>query len=96
VELLLTLQRLSEHFAAAFFSIQQSRPFDAVGIVVTGCMSAVADAIMRKIAIDEPSEVCSHLMGRTVDGRQLGLPGFGISVGTFATQVISNKPYEFF
>lgn len=86
VELLLTLQRLTEHFVAAFFSIQQSRSFDSVGIIVAGCITAVADAVIRKIAIDEPSEICSHLMGKTVDGRQLGLPGFGISVGTFATQ----------
>lgn len=42
---------------------------------------------MRKIAIDEPSEACSHLVGRTAKGRQLGLAGFGISVGSFATQV---------
>ena len=46
-----------------------------------------ADSIMRKIAIDEPSEACSHLVGRTAKGRQLGLAGFGISVGSFATQV---------
>lgn len=68
-------------------SIQQSRPFDAVCIIVPGCICAIADAIMRKIATDEPSAVCCHLMGRTVDGRQLGLSGFGISVGSFATQV---------
>lgn len=41
---------------------------------------------MRKIAIDQPSEMCSHLMGRTSNGRQLGLPGFGIGISTFATQ----------
>lgn len=86
VELLLSLQRLTEHFAAGAMSLVQSRPFDATCIIVTGCMAAVADALMRKIAVDEPSEMCSHLMGRTVSGRQLGHPGFGISVGTFATQ----------
>ena len=67
-------------------SIQQSRPFDGVGIVVTGCIAALSDAIIRKLAIDEPSEVCSHLMGKTVTGRQLGHPGFGVGVGSFATQ----------
>lgn len=86
VELLLSLQRITEHFVAAVLSIQQARPFDAVCIIVTGCLCALSDAIMRKIAIDEPSEACSHLMGRTADGRQLGNTGFGISVGTFATQ----------
>lgn len=52
-----TLQRLIEHFAAAAMSIQQSRPFDAVCIVVPGCICAIGDAIMRKIAVDEPSAV---------------------------------------
>jgi hypothetical protein len=73
VELLITLQRVTEHFAAAAMSIQQSRPFDAVCIVVVGCIAALSDAIMRKLAIDEPSELCAQLMGKTVQGRQLGL-----------------------
>jgi hypothetical protein len=86
VELMLTLQRLSEHFASASLSIQQSRPFDGVCITVMGCLAAVADAVMRQIAPDEAAEVSSHLSGRTAQGRQLGHPGFGISAGTFASQ----------
>jgi thiol-disulfide isomerase/thioredoxin len=86
VELLLSLQRVTEHFAAAVLSIQQSRPFDAVIIIVHGCLAALSDAIMRKVAIDEPSEACTHLMGRTARNRQLGNAGFGVSVGSFATQ----------
>jgi hypothetical protein len=57
VELLITLQRLIEHFSAAAMSIQQSRPFDGVCIVVPGCICAIADALVRRIATDEPSEV---------------------------------------
>lgn len=91
VELLQTLQRVTEHFVAAAMSIQQSRPFDGVCIVVTGCLSALADALIRKITTDEPSEACSHLMGRTISGRQLGYPGFGISISSFATQVGTNE-----
>ena len=86
VELMLTLQRLCEHFVSSVMSIQQSRPFDAVCIVVPGCICAISDALMRKIATDEPSEACSHLMGRTAEGRQLGYAGYGLSVGSFATQ----------
>eukprot|EP00457_Paulinella_chromatophora_P000002 gb/GEZN01000002.1/.p1 GENE.gb/GEZN01000002.1/~~gb/GEZN01000002.1/.p1 ORF type:complete len:6816 (+),score=1425.09 gb/GEZN01000002.1/:114-20561(+) len=86
VELLLTLQRLSEHFAAAVGSIQMSRALDAVCLVVPGVICAIADATMRRRASDLPSEVCSHLMGQTRDGVQLGIPGFGLSVATFATQ----------
>jgi len=86
VELLITLQRIAEHFASAAMSIQQSRPFDSVCITVSGCIAAIADAIMRKVATDEPSEMCTHLSGRTATGRQLGHPGFGIGIGNFATQ----------
>ena len=86
VELLIAIQRLSEHFMAAAMSIQQSRPFDGVCLVVSGCMAAIADALMRKAAVDSPSEACCQLMGRTAKGKQLGTPGFGISISSFATQ----------
>jgi hypothetical protein len=86
VELLLSLQRIADFFAATTMSLQQTRPLDAVCIVVSGCIAAIADAVIRKIAVDEPSEVCSNLMGCAVNGRQLGHSGYGISVGSFATQ----------
>ena len=86
LELLLVCQRLMEHFAAAAFSIQQCRPFDAVCIIVPGCIAAVADALMRRRAINHPSEACCQLMGQDVNGRQLGWRGFGISVKIFASQ----------
>jgi hypothetical protein len=86
VEILLTIQRLAENFAAAAMSIQQSRPFDAVCIIVPAVMACLSDSVIRKLAIDEPSELSSHLMGRTTAGMQLGHPGFGISAGSFATQ----------
>ncbi len=76
-----------EHFIASAMTIQQSRSLDGVIIVVCGCIAALSDVIIRRRAFNEPSEACSHLMGLTRDGRQLGHPGFGISVGTFATQV---------
>ena len=87
VEMMLCLQRITEHFAAAALSIQQSRSFDGVCILVLGCLAALADAIMHLLATDEPSEACSQLCGKTVLGRQLGIPGFGISISNFATQV---------
>lgn len=84
--LLSTLHRLMEHFAAAALSIPQSRAFDAACCVVPGCIAAIADSIMRRAAIDHPSAVCTHLFGRTSKGKQLGVPGYGLSVGSFATQ----------
>lgn len=86
VEMALTLQRLMEQFAAACFSIQQTRSFDAVCVCVPGCICAIADSILRRRPTDYTSECVSHLMGQTRDGKQLGIPGFGLSVGTFAEQ----------
>ena len=40
LELTMVLRRLMEHFAAAAFSIRPTRAFDAVRIVVSGCMCA--------------------------------------------------------
>ena len=53
----MTLQRLSELFVSSALSIQQSRSFDAVSITVLGCVAAVADAVLRRLAVDEPSLV---------------------------------------
>ena len=50
---------------------------------------AIGDAIMRRAATDHPSAVCTHLFGRTSAGKQLGVPGYGISVGYFASQTAS-------
>jgi hypothetical protein len=86
LELLLVLQRLMEHFAAAVLSLQASRPLDAVKIIVPGCICAISDAIIRRRACDNPSVACAQLMGLDATGRQLGIHGFGIGVGVFATQ----------
>jgi len=86
VELLLALQRIMEHFAYAVFSQEQCRPLDAVSLIVPGCIAAISDAVMRQIACDTPSEATSNLEGRTCSGRQLGFPGFGLGVATFAEQ----------
>ena len=83
---LLTLQRVIEHFVAATMSIQQSKSFDGTCVIVSGCIAAISDAVIRKVATDEPSEICCQLSGRTLQGTQLGVPGFGIAISTFATQ----------
>jgi thiol-disulfide isomerase/thioredoxin len=86
VEILLTLNRLQEAFSASAMSIQLNRSFDAVCTVVPGVIMAIADAVLRRLAVDRPSEFSGILMGCTVDGRQLGIAGFGTSVSTFAEQ----------
>lgn len=86
LKLMQALQRIAEHFVAAAMSMRANREMDAIAIVVMGCICALADALMRKRALDEPSEACSHLMGQCRDGRQLGMTGFGIGVDSFAAQ----------
>ena len=86
VELMLTLTRLMEHFGAATMSMHQSRSFDGVCTIIPGCITAIADTVMRRRAYDEPSVICCQLAGQTVDGVQLGIPGFGINISTFASQ----------
>ena len=63
LDLMLLLHRIMEHFVAAAFSVKHTRAMDAVRMVVSACIAAVADAIMRKVATDIPSEVCLHLAG---------------------------------
>jgi hypothetical protein len=87
VELLLCLRRLSDHFAAAAMSIQHSRSFDALCMVVPGLIAVLSDSILRRLASDRPSKFTGVLLGLNAgDGRRLGFPGFGISVGSFAEQ----------
>ena len=59
---------------------------EEVELKCTELCSDISFQIMRKIAVDEPSEVCAQLSGRTVQGRQLGTTGYGITTSTFATQ----------
>lgn len=94
VEMLLVLQRLTEHFAAAVLSLQASRPLDAVRVVVPGCICAISDAIIRRRAIDNPSVACAQLMGLDAHGRQLGVQGFGIGIGAFSTQTETIEVYS--
>ena len=86
VELMQVLKRVMEQLYWSSMSIRQSRPFDAACIILPGCIAAIADSILRRKAFDHPSEVCSHLMGQTRSGRQLGISGFGLDVKTFAEQ----------
>jgi len=76
LDVLVLLQRLIEHFASSAFSIQATRSFDAVKIIVPACMAAIADAMMRKIATDIPAELSEVLANG----------GFGLSTGHFASQ----------
>ena len=63
LDIMLLLQRIIEHFASSVFTVDHTRSIDAVRMVVPACIAAIADAIMRQIAVDIPSEVSIHLRG---------------------------------
>ena len=81
LDILILLQRIVEHFAASVFSLQPSRSFDAVRVLIPAALLAVADAVLRKEATDIPSEVSVNLMGHP-----LGLLPYGINVGRLIEQ----------
>jgi thiol-disulfide isomerase/thioredoxin len=81
LDLLLLLQRLMEHFAASVFCLDHTQPIDAVRMVVPACIAVVADAVMRQVATDIPSEVSIHLRG--VDGKH---KGFALDAAALARQ----------
>lgn len=87
LDVLILLQRLIEHFAAAAFTVDHTRPIDAVRMVVPLCIAAVADALLRKVAVDIPSIISLHLVGGGV-GAELGQEGRGyaLSSGALARQ----------
>lgn len=64
LDIMMALQRITEHFSAAAMSSHMSKPFDVVCVTVLGCITALADAVLRKLALDGPSEVCE--MARTL------------------------------
>lgn len=80
LDVLILLQRIIEHFASSAFSLQATRSFDAIRIIVPACIAAIADSAMRRRATDIPSEVSLHLMGYQ------GMHGYGLSTGKFADQ----------
>ena len=70
--------------AAAACSTQQSL-LDAVCVVVPGVACALAGALLRN-RDGRPRVARRRAAAPTAAGRQLGVPGYGLSCGTFATQ----------
>ena len=77
------LRRLVEHFAASALSLQATRALDAVRALVPACAAAIADALARRVAVDEPSYLSLPLAGFA--GRAGGL-GYALSAGPLGLQ----------
>jgi hypothetical protein len=71
-----------EHFAASVFACDHSMPLDAMRMVVPACIAAIADAVLRTLATDIPSEVSLHLRGDGTSKRK----GFSIGSAALAQQ----------
>jgi hypothetical protein len=55
--LLHSLGLLARHLACACLSLRPSRALDAERMIAFACIAAIADAVMRTIATDVPSQV---------------------------------------
>lgn len=87
LDLLMILRRLMQQFAVSGLTARKDCPQDAaVFSTVPLCISAVADAVMRKIATDIPSRVSCHLLGQTIDGESTG-PGYAFRPLAYRRQI---------
>ena len=81
-DLLRLLHLLGRHYSAASLSLRVTRSFDAARLLTLACIATVADAVLRIVAEDIPSQLSLHYSGRT--------PGpvhpFGFEIGTFARE----------
>ena len=50
------LRLISRHLACAYLSVRPTRSFDAARCVTFACIAAIADAVMRVVAFDFPSQ----------------------------------------
>ncbi|CAE7676808.1 unnamed protein product, partial [Symbiodinium microadriaticum] len=83
LDIAICLGRLMEHFISSAFALFNTKSLDALKIIITGCISAILDVTLRKVAIDQPSEFCLRYLGERWGGRG---KGFGLSMAAFDTQ----------
>ena len=83
LDIAICLGRLMEHFISSAFSLFSTKSLDALKIIITGCIAAILDVTLRKVATDQPSEFCLRYLGERWGGRG---KGFGLSMAAFDTQ----------
>lgn len=76
-DLLRLLKEVGRHYAAAALSLKVTRSFDAARILTMASMTAVADAVLRAVAHDIPSQLSLHYSGRAFGP----VKPFGVDVG---------------
>ena len=78
-DMLRSMDMLCRHYSSASLSLNATRSFDAVRMLVMGCMACVSDAIMRIAACDDPSVLSLHYSGEA-DGP---VQPYGFQMGHF-------------
>jgi hypothetical protein len=82
-EIFLLIHLLTRHYGAATMSLKVTRSFDGARIVTLACIAACADALLRKIAYDLPSQLSLHYSGET--SAPMCTP-FYVDTNTFASE----------
>ena len=82
-DILRSLDMLCRHYSSASLSLTATRSFDAVRMLVMGCMACVADAVMRIVAFDDPSVMTLHYSGKAEGPFDGHTKPFGFEMGHF-------------
>ena len=96
LDMLELLQRMSEHFAAAAFSLEHTRSIDSTRMVVPWAIAAIADAVMRQRATDFASQACTHLNRYTIGAAALAQQAAETPCYTPELNVARTKVLDYF
>ena len=77
------LHLLTRHYGAVTMSLKVTRSFDGARIVTLACIASIADALLRKVASDFPSELSLHYAGKV--GAPMCTP-FYVDTNAFAAE----------
>ena len=73
---------LCRQYSAVSLSLNVTRSFDAVRMLILACMACIADAVIRMVACDRPSKFSLHYAG-DVDGPVFP---FGFDMGYYSLE----------
>ncbi|GFE55264.1 EF hand family protein, putative [Babesia ovis] len=82
VDILRLLQMLARHVAVAYCSLLRTRTIEGEKAIMLGAICAIADAVIRKIAVDTPSHISLMYSGKG----QGPISPFGFSLGNFGLE----------
>ena len=81
-DILRLLDMLCRQYCAVSLSLNVTRSFDAVRMLILGCMACVGDCVLRMTACDRPSKFSLHYAGNMAGPVQ----AFGFDMGYYAME----------